>query len=707
MRKLFTLLSALLCLGLLLCLPAAAEELDYEAYLLEATDTPITWKALRAKEAAKLPVYSAPFDNAWRGANGKAAVYTGEPFMLLGTAQNGEWLWIDYDVDGESRRVGWIHAQLKDPDPYRNLFPDQTSLLRVTQETALTDDPRGAQRTVSVLQAGAQVIGLGTVSVEDGSFDGWLYVETEIDGQPAWGFLRPDAVEEIPLYHIEGDTLVIHEGVIALGEAWVEEWTEDGDVYRTFGPGWLNLGCFYFGENTPSTVRRVSFPSTLKVLGGEALVYGHREELALPPSLEDADAYGIYAMRIDRIVLPKEYAGPIFFDDHCTIGEFTVEEGNIHYKAVDGVLYTADGKTLLRYPNGKPDLHFDVPAGVEAIGSGAFYDDDMSIPLQTISLPMGLKSIGSSAFGGCGRLQNLTVPLTVTEIGAEAFYGCVSLERLSLPPGLSANTDDSGMERGDFTHFNGDNGGTVGRPRPRRSWESDADSFSANMLLIPRPGEEKVPVYTAPEGGEILSLREAGERIVITKLQGSRAGRTEFDGFAEDYRQGVYHDEWYDLACLASLPENTLFTVTDFSFAPETYRTEQGQLADPARVEYFDARYDISFLTGLCEFELSFAEPVTPAEEPESDSVEIPVKDVTLYREGPDDGRMLGYALPAEGGLTVPLADAPSGSPILTLISGEQAEVLESRDSWLRVRTARGEGWLPEANFKPVEPKAS
>ncbi len=91
-----------------------------------------------------------------------------------------------------------------------------------------------------------------------------------------------------------------------------------------------------------------------------------------------------------------------------------VEDGNPVYMSADGVLFSADGKKLLSYPNGSPREHYTVPAGTEEICALAFDDDMMDIPLKTVSLPVGLKRIGEYAFSGCGRLISLAVPLTVS-----------------------------------------------------------------------------------------------------------------------------------------------------------------------------------------------------------------------------------------------------------------------------------------------------
>ena len=70
--------------------------------------TEVGAKELGVSRDAKLPVYGAPFEEAWRGAGGRAAVSAAEPFLLLGSAQDGEWLLVSYQVDAKAGRIGWI-----------------------------------------------------------------------------------------------------------------------------------------------------------------------------------------------------------------------------------------------------------------------------------------------------------------------------------------------------------------------------------------------------------------------------------------------------------------------------------------------------------------------------------------------------------------------------------------------------------------------
>ncbi len=454
------------------------------------------WGVAGNKNGKKVPVYSAPFDDAWRGANGKAAVSTKEAYRFLGIAQNGEWTWIEYEVNAKNRRVGWVRTdQLPQRDEYE-CIPVDGALLRITRNTFVTDDPRGGKRKIKTLAAGDEVIGLGSVNTVFG--DEYIYVETEIDGKPAWGFLPAGVAEKIPSYTIVDGAVIYREGISIIGDNYLEIGVldEEGEaVTRKFGPGELKGEGLYvidtyddeeslYGEDEDNGyggagmdhgydgdgsgavwVDRVIYPSTLRILGSEAITYGIWNEIRMPESLEQCDDFALYQARVKKLVFPKNYQGPDFRAADCSIGFFEVEEGNPLYKSVDGVLYSADGKTLLRYPGGRKEEHFDVPAGVETIGNNAFGDSDSAIPLKTISLPMGLKRIEAYAFSGCGRLLSLTIPLTVTELDPTAFAYCVSLERLSMPDALWQAFEIGYAYLGDFTHYNGDNGETMPVPK--------------------------------------------------------------------------------------------------------------------------------------------------------------------------------------------------------------------------------------------------
>ena len=111
-----------------------------------------------------------------------------------------------------------------------------------------------------------------------------------------------------------------------------------------------------------------------------------------------------------------------------------VDKDNPNYKDIDGNLYTKDGKTLIRYANGKKKNLFLVPSSVKVIADGAFSNCKN---LKGIEFSNGLSSVGLYAFYGCTNLIGINLPNTVTSIGYRIFWGCENLTSVKMPNALT------------------------------------------------------------------------------------------------------------------------------------------------------------------------------------------------------------------------------------------------------------------------------
>ena len=145
----------------------------------------------------------------------------------------------------------------------------------------------------------------------------------------------------------------------------------------------------------------------------------------------------------------------------------TVAEGNTQYKAVDNVLYSADGTILYSYPKGSEQTSFTIPSGVTHIASDAFM---YAYTLESVTIPGTVNDFSSFAFYGCRALKtvnytgtidqwcaasfydegsnplsnsaalylngvevlDLVIPDSVTEISRYAFYKCTSIESVAV-----------------------------------------------------------------------------------------------------------------------------------------------------------------------------------------------------------------------------------------------------------------------------------
>ena len=91
----------------------------------------------------------------------------------------------------------------------------------------------------------------------------------------------------------------------------------------------------------------------------------------------------------------------------------------LHYKSIDGVLYSGDGLSLCAYPNAHGEI-YEVPNGVTTIKKFAFKSCDS---IHTIILPSSLKVIEINAFYRCTNLKRIICNMPSGHLRFEGFCG--------------------------------------------------------------------------------------------------------------------------------------------------------------------------------------------------------------------------------------------------------------------------------------------
>ncbi|MBO4379439.1 MAG: leucine-rich repeat domain-containing protein [Muribaculaceae bacterium] len=144
---------------------------------------------------------------------------------------------------------------------------------------------------------------------------------------------------------------------------------------------------------------------------------GYKGDLVIPSTATDNSGkklpvtgigtWAFWGSTITTLTLPAgiNYIGEEPFSSCPTLKEFIVDAGNATFKAVDGVLMTADGTTLVAFPAAKAD-NYVIPEQVDSIGDNAFND--------------------------CGNLKQITIPASVRKIGNYAFAACTSLSEIRI-----------------------------------------------------------------------------------------------------------------------------------------------------------------------------------------------------------------------------------------------------------------------------------
>ena len=142
------------------------------------------------------------------------------------------------------------------------------------------------------------------------------------------------------------------------------------------------------------------------------------------------------ASNVKTITIPARYEGAAVtqvsenaFNTCRMLEHIDVEAGNTYFKSVDGVLFTADMKTLIVYPAKKSAVAYTVPETVENLGNLSFAYSN----LEEITLSPNMKTIGYSVFEGCTKLRKVVILDGTETIGEFAFGPCISLETIVIP----------------------------------------------------------------------------------------------------------------------------------------------------------------------------------------------------------------------------------------------------------------------------------
>ncbi|MBQ8767583.1 MAG: leucine-rich repeat protein, partial [Clostridia bacterium] len=179
----------------------------------------------------------------------------------------------------------------------------------------------------------------------------------------------------------------------ARGTAIISAITEDGDIVASCT---VNVySDFEFEKINNTEIRIIGYT-------------GSENNLVIPDTLE-----GLPVTAIDA-----EFTGCTFETVHLgsniteitsssfngvnTLTEITVDSANTTYLSDDGVLFTLDGTTMLKYPQGKPDTDYLVAETITSIGEDALIN---VTNLENITVPYYVSNISSGSFEGCSNIN--------------------------------------------------------------------------------------------------------------------------------------------------------------------------------------------------------------------------------------------------------------------------------------------------------------
>lgn len=131
----------------------------------------------------------------------------------------------------------------------------------------------------------------------------------------------------------------------------------------------------------------------------------------------------------------------MFSAEGCvSLAAVNVAENHPECVSVDGIVFTKDGKTIVKVPPDYGALVYEVPDGVEQIAWACF---DTCSNLQKVIFPASVKRIGSHGFRDCQNLTELVVQEGIEEIWNFAFYFCMNLKEIQMPSTLKEIQKDA------------------------------------------------------------------------------------------------------------------------------------------------------------------------------------------------------------------------------------------------------------------------
>ncbi|MGI5067956.1 InlB B-repeat-containing protein [Treponema denticola] len=221
----------------------------------------------------------------------------------------------------------------------------------------------------------------------------------------------------------------------------VEKWTVNG----TAVPG--NTSNTYEHIVTQPADIRVSFVSSVEIPdtftlsnGAEYEVVDKTQRHVIMTKRESGSVGTVYT-----VAVTVEYSGITYiltgFSGRC-ISDFGgwgpleafALSGPSNFLSVEGgVLFDKHKTKLIRYPTGKADTPYTVPASVKVLGDSSFTD---SHNLTSLILPDGLTTVENDALYFCRNLKTVYIPSTLTSIG-QGFLAFSNVEHVKIPEGVT------------------------------------------------------------------------------------------------------------------------------------------------------------------------------------------------------------------------------------------------------------------------------
>ncbi|MBR2970928.1 MAG: leucine-rich repeat domain-containing protein [Clostridia bacterium] len=204
------------------------------------------------------------------------------------------------------------------------------------------------------------------------------------------------------------------------------ELSEDGTFYSVAGIG------KYVGRHLVIPEEYNGLP--VKEIGiwrfGSSENCAFLKAITIPDSIMNLGDMFFWKASVERINIGS---GVKVIDDYAFLDTYNLKEINVskdnqNFISKDGVLYSKDKTTLIKYPAQKESTAYKIPKSVTMIENNAFRD---AVRLKRVKIGKNVTIIGSGAFENTS-IKEIKIPKSVTVMGDAAFAGATKLKRVKI-----------------------------------------------------------------------------------------------------------------------------------------------------------------------------------------------------------------------------------------------------------------------------------